>query len=245
MIPKMIHYCWFGKGEIPERLQKCMQSWKNIHPDFRIVRWDESNFDINSLNWTHQAYDQKMYAFVSDYVRLKALYEYGGVYLDTDVMLVKRLDRFMDFKAFSGFEKVDGLTSGVIAAEKGFPLIREYMDFYENNEFILENGTMNNEANVVLITAICKKYGLVANNTYQVIQDMHIFPKTYFCPLDVWHNKDITENTCAIHFFDGSWLDEETKKRIKKESGIAYKSLYKVLGVASKIRHMVKVKHKI
>ncbi len=222
MIPKIIHYCWFGNHPIPKHLKKCIDSWSKFLVDYEFIKWDESNFDINSTKWTKQAYSKKKYAFVSDYVRLKVLYEYGGIYLDTDVMVLKSFDSFLGYQAFTGFESKNKLTSAIIGAEKRFPIIKTFLDTYTNKPFI-NNGKNNDIANVVMMTDICVSYGFIPNNTYQVIQGMHIFPQTYFCPLDFYHNKNFTENTHAIHYFDASWLDRDIKVKIKRERSILIK----------------------
>lgn len=240
MIPKIIHYCWFGGREMPDNLKKCLESWEKFMPNYQWMRWDETNFDVNILLWTKQAYSSRKYAFVSDYVRLKALYEYGGIYLDTDVMLLKSLDELRVYEAFTGFEGQTKLTSAVIGAEKEFPIIKEFMQYYQCRSFFYDDGTENKEANVVMMTEICKKYGLITNNTEQTIQGMHIFPKTYFCPLDFYMNKDFSDNTYAIHYFDASWLDEETKKQINKERSNTYKIKMAVLSLASRVYHQIK-----
>lgn len=228
MIPKIIHYCWFGKNPMPNKLQKCLKSWKKELPEYIIMRWDESNFDVNSSLWTQQAYSAKKFAFVSDFVRLKVLYEYGGIYLDTDVMVIKPLDEFLIYPAFTGFESHDKLTSAVIGAEKGFHLIKKFLDSYEGRSFYDINGEINKTANVIMMTAVCQEYGLIPDNTYQVVADMYVFPKTYFCPLDFWRNKDFSEKTYTIHYFDASWLDDDTKERIIYERTIIYKMWSKV-----------------
>lgn len=240
MIPKIIHYCWFGGKEMPENLKKCLASWNRFMPDYQIMRWDETNFDVYSLLWTQQAYSRGKYAFVSDYVRLKVLYEYGGIYLDTDVMLLKSLDELTLYRAFTGFEGPTKLTSAVIGAEKGFFLLEEFMHYYQDRSFLKEDGTTNKEANVVMMTDICKKYGLIADNTEQEICGMHIFPKTYFCPLDFYMNKDFSDNTYSIHYFNASWLDEETKRRIDIERSVGYKVRMSILSLASEVYHKIK-----
>jgi len=235
MIPKIIHYCWFGRNPIPEKLQICMKSWKELMPDYQIVRWDEDTFDVNSTTWTRQAYEAKKYAFVSDYVRMKALYEQGGIYFDTDVKVIKPMDEFLQYQAFTGFESKEKLLSAVIGAEKGFPLIKEFLDSYKGLTFLDEQGNGNKIPNVVMMTDICCKYGMMPNNTYQVIQGMHIFPQTYFSPLDFFRNKDFTENTHTIHYFDASWLDEETKQRIEKERTFFYKLWCRIKSLIIKV----------
>lgn len=237
MIPKIIHYCWFGRSDIPNSLKKCIQTWKQFMPEYQIIRWDETNFDINSITWTKQAYEEKKYAFVSDYVRLKVLYKYGGIYLDTDVKLIMSLEKFAKYKAFTGFESRDKLTSAVIGAEPGFELIKEFILYYKERQFILPDGSTNKEANVVMLTEVCKKYGLKLDNSEQEILGMHIFPRTYFCPLDFYMNKSFTDKTHAIHFFKASWLDEDTKKHINLERGAVYKLKSKLLIILSGVYH--------
>ena len=175
-----------------------------------------------------QSEDEKKYAFVSDYVRLVALYQYGGIYLDTDVMLKKSFDPFLSFQAFTGFENENKLTSAIIGAEKGFSVIGEYLNYYKNRCFVSEDGTINNEANVVMMTDICIKHGLVLNDSRQEVEGMQIFPRAYFCPLDFYHNDWSTEETVCVHFFDASWLDGSTKKMIMKERTKMYK-LYTIV----------------
>lgn len=235
MIPKIVHYCWFGEKEIPKRLKKCIESWSLYLPDYKIILWNETNFDIKSNYWTREAYERGKYAFVSDYVRLKVLYDYGGIYLDTDVMVKRNLDSFLKYRAFTGFESENKLTSAVIGSEKGFSLIKEYLETYSNRHFVNTDGSINDGANVNMMTDICKKYGFKANNSYQVIKEMHIFPRDFFCPIDFWRNDKITKNTFTIHYFEASWLDLETKKRIKRERSHFYKIFNKYISKLSKI----------
>ena len=195
-------------------------------PDYEIMRWDEDNFDINSIPWTKQAYEAKKYAFVSDYVRMKALYEYGGIYFDTDVMALKSFDKFLDLKAFTGFEGDVRLTSAIIGAEKNFPLIKEFLQQYDGAEFRWISGK-DNEPNVLVMARVCDKYGLRHDNSFQIIKDMHIFPKTYFCPLDFYHNEDFSEDTHTIHYFDASWLDEAERASVNKERSRLHKMINK------------------
>lgn len=224
MIPKIIHYCWFGESDIPPRLKKCMRSWKDLMPDFTIMRWDENTFDVNSTQWTKEAYAAKKYAFVSDYVRLVALEEYGGIYLDTDVMVKKPFDNLLCYHAFTGFENECYLTSAVIGCEAHFPLLREFLDSYNQKSFFDSDGNPNKEANVVMITNICLKYGLTLNDMIQNVNGLQVFPRTFFCPLDFYHNDNQTEQTMAIHYFDASWLDDETKKMVNKERTMFHKT---------------------
>ena len=138
-IPKIIHYCWFGKNEYPPIMKKCLKSWKKNCPDYQFVLWNEDTFDINSSEWTRRAYETKKYAFVADYVRLKAIKEYGGIYLDIDQELIKPLDKFLTHRAFLGFMREDSVSMGIIGAELNHPTICDLFKHYDNREFIV-NG---------------------------------------------------------------------------------------------------------
>lgn len=235
---KTIHYCWFGQKPLPEKLQQCLASWSELMPGWEIKRWDETTFDVYSTMWTQGAYDAEKYAFVSDYVRLLALYEEGGLYLDTDVKLIKNMEHlFADYDAFTCFENHQYVTSAVIAAPKHHPLIKKFLEFYQNQKFSSQIVS-ENEANVKMMTSVLCQYGLILNDSEQNIltrdvngamHRFHIFPQTYFCPLDFWHNKNFSENTHAIHLFEASWLDRDTHVRIMKERSNAYKIKIKLL----------------
>ena len=249
MIPKIIHYCWFGCNPIPMNLQSYMDSWKALMPDWEWKRWDEDSFDIRSISWTSEAYDAKKYAFVSDYVRLYALYEYGGLYFDTYVKLKKNLEPLCQrYDAFMGYENNEELTSAVIAMPAHHPLIEKFLVHYKDKHFSQEIVS-GNVANVRMMTEICKEQGLLCNDKEQDLKlfagtadecQVHIYPKTYFCPLDFYHNENFTNNTYAIHYFDASWLDKKTKDRILQERSVWYKATIAVKSVLSKILTLIK-----
>lgn len=217
-IPKTIHYCWFGRGEKPKLAKKCIKSWKKFLPDYEIIEWNEDNFDINSNLYVKQAYESKKYAFVSDYVRLYALYNYGGIYMDTDVEVLQSLDKFLKYEAFIGFESEELCGTGIIGSKKENKMIREFLEPYKSLRFINDDGSFNQTTNVYMMTDIFMKYGVNLNNTQQNINDMEIFPKTYFCPLNYGDAQtDFSKDTYTIHHFAGSWLPEEIQKSIKKK----------------------------
>ena len=228
MIPKIIHYCWFGRGEMPRLMKKCLKSWKKFCPDWQIVCWDEDSFDVNSTLWTKQAYEAGKFAFVSDYVRLKALYEMGGVYLDTDVELVQPIDRFLAHTAFSGFESVDMVQTGIIGAEKENPVIQSWLDHYNGRAYMVD-GKPVMVPNVSHITENLKARGLVMDDTLQVVDGMAIYPQTWFCPLSaVSIQRKITENTHVMHYFTSTWRTDKAKKdfaRVKRHQRWWYRSL--------------------
>lgn len=216
MIPKRIHYCWFGRGAKGEKEEKCIESWKKYCPDYEFVEWNEDNFDINYNSFVKEAYDNKKYAFVSDVVRLFALYNYGGIYMDTDVELVKSPDEFLSHKAFSGFESNNWIPTGLMAGEKGFPLFKEFLDYYDDRNFLLEDGSLDTTTNCIIITDICKKHGLVLNGQYQNVDGFALYPSDYFCPFENETGKlNKTNNTIAIHWFAKSWINDSSKKTLK------------------------------
>lgn len=219
MIPKIIHYCWFGRGEMPKLMKKCIKSWKKFCPDWEIVEWNEDNFDVNSILWTKQAYEARKYAFVSDYVRLKALYEIGGVYLDTDVELVQPIDKFLKHEAFSGFECADAVQTGVIGSIGGHPVIASWLEWYTDRPYLID-GKPEMMPNVSFITEDLKSKGLRMDDSRQEINGMIIYPQTWFCPLSaVSIEKRITADTHVLHYFTSTWRTEKAKKdfaRVKR-----------------------------
>lgn len=219
MIPKIIHYCWFGGNPLPKLAKKCIKSWKKYCPDYKIIRWDESNFDVSAAPlYVRQAYEAKKWAFVTDYVRLYAMTTYGGIYMDTDVEVVKPLDGFLHHQAFSGFESEKDIPTGIMASEKDFPLFVEFLKYYDTASFYNEDGRLNMTTNVVIMTDICLQRGLVQNGQYQEIDDFALYPKDVFCPLTITSGElNATANTFTIHWFNGSWLPKEMKEAKKKK----------------------------
>lgn len=218
MIPKIIHYCWYGNKELPELATHCIESWKRFCPEYKIMRWDETNTNLNENDYIKEAYENKKWAFITDYVRLKALYEVGGVYMDTDVELVDTLDLFLKHEAFSGFENDIQIPTGIMAAQKGHPFFKQLIAYYEGRHFIRENGTVDTTTNVQIITDMALQKGFRPNNTFQTVCGMTFYPRDYFCPKD--HATGLinrTENTVCIHHFDGSWHSKDEKIMIERE----------------------------
>lgn len=218
MIPKIIHCCWFGRNPKPELALHCINSWKKFCPDYEIVEWNEDNFDIQTAPlYVQQAYEEKKWAFVTDYVRLYVLYNQGGIYMDTDVEVLKPLDRFLKHKGFSGFENSTAIPTGIMASVKEHPLIGLWMKEYDSKSFYNEDGTLNTTTNVTYISDYMKQSGMLLNNTLQTVNDFTFYPNDYFCPKNYMTRKvEFTNNTYTIHHFDGSWHTKQEKKKMNE-----------------------------
>ena len=223
MIPKIIHYCWFGRNPLPKSALKCIDSWKKFFPDYEIKEWNEDNFDVNVIPYTKEAYEAKKYAFVSDYARFWILYHHGGIYFDTDVKVIKPFDEIISRGAFMGREAgaylknicsnyqgkglavAPGLGLGV---NPGHPLYKEFLNLYDKLAFKNNDGSLNVKTIVSYTSEILVKHGLGDdNNEPQNIDGIWIYPADVFCPMD--HTQgcklNITSNTVSIHLYDASW----------------------------------------
>lgn len=212
MIPKIIHYCWFGRNPLPEDAAEYINSWKKYCSDYEIKEWNEDNFDLNACDYVKEAYAAKKWAFVTDYVRLYAMVSEGGIYMDTDVELIRPIDKFLNHKAFSGFEDETNIPTGLMACEKGFPLFDEMLHYYDDKHFVKDDGTYDMTTNVETITKICGRHGFVPNGKYQEIDGFALYPHDVFCPKSHTSEKiSLTESTVAIHHFSGSWQSKSIK----------------------------------
>ena len=218
-IPKILHYCWFGGKPKPPLAEKCIRSWRKFCPDFEIREWNESNFDLEQVPaYVRQAYEAGRWAFVTDYVRLRALTEVGGVYLDTDVEIVRPLDPFLKHEAFAGFEHLERVQTGVLACRKGFPLFQEFLAYYDTAVFRRPDGSVDTTTNVEILTGICRKKGLVFNDAFQVVDGLAVYPREVFCPVDYDTMKlKKTRKTVTIHWFSGSWQTQEDLRILEEE----------------------------
>lgn len=212
-IPKRIHYCWFGGKEKPEIVTKCIASWKKHLSDYEFVEWNEENFDIYSNCYVKEAYQMKKYAFVSDYVRVHALYHHGGIYLDTDVEVFKSFNDLLHNNSFWGFEQENFIATSTIGAAKGNRLIKLFLDHYRSKKFLKKDGTINDLTNVSMVTAIFEQIGLQRTGNYQKLEEIGtIYPQTYFSPYDYINCRSFkTEETYAMHHFHKSWLPPKTR----------------------------------
>ena len=212
MIPKIIHYCWFGRNELPPLAKKCIASWKKFFPDFEIKEWNEDNFDVKEIPYTAQAYRQKKYAFVSDYARFKILHEYGGIYFDTDVEVIKSIDDILAKGTFFGLEQditenfacAPGLG---FACNPGLGLLREMLEFYRNLEFEQSDCSLNQKTVVEYFSEMLLAKGLQPTAGIMEFEGVRIYPPDYFCPKPSEFGKiQITENTRTIHHYAASWV---------------------------------------
>lgn len=234
MIPKIIHYCWISENvddELPKDVQNCIESWKKYLPDYKIKKWNQYNFDISDSIYAMQALDCKKYAFVSDYIRLAVLYRYGGIYLDTDMKVLKSFNELLNNKAFIGFESKYSIAAGIIGAEKKHKYIKFLLDLYENKEklFIKNDGTLDMTPNPVIITNLLLKKGIKLKNILQKNDEITVYPTEYFYAYDgVTKEMNITDNTFAIHLYAASWAKEEDILWYNIY-GIYYKKMKKVI----------------
>lgn len=224
-IPRLIHYCWFGGNPMPALTKRCIRSWKKNLPGYVIMLWDENNFDLDAHVYTSEAFKSEKWAFVSDYVRLYLLYNFGGIYLDADVEIIKPIDRFLIHSAFSSFESATQVPTGLMGSSRYNNWIKTLLDYYEDHHFLDSFGSPVVIPNTVVISEIShSRYNLILNNTYQVLEeDVHLYPSDYFCPMN-WEKQriEVTSETYAIHHFAGSWVDgrNNTKSiKIRKKIG--------------------------
>ena len=218
-IPKIIHYCWFGRKEKPTKVKDCINSWHKYLGDYEFIEWNEDNFDINCNDYVKQAYQEKKYAYVSDYARINALYNLGGIYMDTDVIVYKSFNNLLDNKCILGFEEENFIATSFMACIPKHDLIKEFIDNYNGIYFYNEDQSLNVITNVKRLTQILENRGLIRNNKFQCINDINIYPQEYFSPYDyVNYIRKNTENTYCEHLFLVSWLpwNIKIKKVLKK-----------------------------
>jgi len=225
MIPKIIHYCWFGRNQIPTEYQHYINSWKKFLPDYEIREWNEDNYDVNCIPFSKEAYEAKKYAYVSDYARLKILYENGGIYFDTDVEMIRPIYDILEKGAWMAFEKNINAPHAAInvnpglgfACEAGNPIIHQIMDYYEHNHYILPDGTLQQIPIVPITTNVLKKHGLKISDSPLQLNNMTIYPWEYFCPIEYLSNKcEINNNTRTIHHYTATWMSWSDKLKMKK-----------------------------
>ncbi len=218
LIPKVIHYCWFSGKEMPERYQRCVESFRKYCPDYEIKRWDENNYDVGKNPYMKAAYEHQKWGFVPDYARLDILYHHGGIYIDTDVELVKSLDALLYQQAFCGVEKWGNVNMGSCSgAVAGHPMIKKMLEAREGIPFVREDGSLNQETCGVYETGPFIAEGMNVDNCVQTVCGMTVYSSDYFSPYDYMSGElHMTDNTFSIHHFNGGWLDEKAREQREK-----------------------------
>lgn len=252
MIPKVIHYIWFGGNPLSPLAEKCLASWRRYMPNYEIKRWDEANFDVYACDYTSEAYEHGKWAFVSDYARFQILYQEGGVYLDTDVELIKPLDDIIEQGPYMGFETdpapgVDGTPApglglaanpGLgLAASPGLGLYKTIIDSYKGDHFVKPNGVLDQTTVVVRTTDILRGLGMQEVFGIQQVAGVSLYPKEYFCPQDFLTKETIiTENTHSIHHYDASWAGPATRFKHKVMRVVGMKGVAAFKGLKSRLK---------
>jgi len=217
MIPRIIHYCWFGGKPLPKKAEKYMESWKKYMPDYEIKRWDETNFDVNIIPYTEEAYNAGKYAFVSDYARFWIIYKYGGIYFDTDVEVIAPMEGILDNGPFLGAESQNtdkitvnpGLGFGAVA---GLDAIKDLLIQYEELHFINTDGSISYKNIVDITSEYLLNHGMINTDNRQNCAGFTIYPVDYFCPISFETRQlKITPNTRTIHHFAESWVPRSTR----------------------------------
>ena len=213
VIPKKIHYCWFGGKPLPSQFQKNIETWKKYCPDYEIICWNENNYDIKKCNYMHEAYQAKKWGFVPDYARLDIIYQHGGIYLDTDVEMLRSWDELLSYELFCGFESRAYVAFGLgFGGCAGNHIIKEMMQQYEHMHFMNSDGTLNQVASPIYQTEILLNHGLKCNNEFQVIENCAVFPTEFFAPIDGYGGGSPTVHSFSIHQYAATWFDETMKK---------------------------------
>ena len=215
IIPKVIHYCWFGKNPIPEHYRNWMESWRKYCPDYEIIEWNETNYDISKNRYMKEAYDAGKMGFVPDYARLDIIHEYGGIYLDTDVELIANLDELLFEDGYASFETKNYVNLGTgFGAKRNHPVIEQMLEDYEGRSFYNEDGTLNLVASPNYQTQVLSDNGLVKNGEYQIVNNFTIFPEKMLSGMNIYTRRVRPKDyTVSVHHYDGSWLQNEIRER--------------------------------
>ena len=223
MIPKIIHLCWMSGDPFPSDIQKCIDSWKRILPDYEIWLWDTKRFDLSTSVWVTEAYDKKKYAFCADYIRMYALFNYGGVYLDSDVEVLRSFNDLLTLPYFIGYESKQYFEAAVIGAEKGNPFIGDVLAYYKDRHFVKENGSLDIQImpEVMMNVTNSKWKRVLINEISDFINDptiINVFPYDWFSPIDSTGKRyvlRVSKNTYCIHHFASAWVDWRVKLLVK------------------------------
>lgn len=219
MIPKIIHYCWFGRNPKPEIVKKCIMSWRKLCPEYKLREWNEDNFDVTSCSYVKEAYENGKWAFVSDYVRLWVIYKEGGIYLDTDIELLKPLDKLLNYKAFFGYEDNYHLNTGIgFGAVKGNEMIYKILEDYNRCHFVKEDGTLDLTPCPERNSKVFEKNNFQLTGKTEIQNNIAFLSTEWLCPINYQTGEvNITSNTLSIHHYSGTWMSKEELKIIEIE----------------------------
>ncbi len=239
-IPKVIHYCWFGKEKLPKTAVECINSWRKFCPDYKIIQWDESNYDINKNKYMAQAYEAKKWAFVSDFARLDIIHENGGLYFDVDVELIRPIDELLEYSAFFARETYGKVNSGLgFGAEKGNHAVENLLGEYAGISFLNEEGNCDLTPCPVRNTNALNAIGFNSDiNDVQLLCDgsVAVFPEEYFCPMHVITRKlTLTDKTYSIHHFDASWQKKSNRLKNKLRTKLGPEISLKLINIKRKL----------
>lgn len=239
MIPKVVHYCWFGGNQLPDDAKKCIESWRKFFPEYEIKEWNERNFDVNCCDYVKEAYAAKKWAFVSDYARFWILYHEGGLYFDTDVEVIKDMSDIIAQGAFMGCETDDKCNPGLgLGANPGLGIYKEILDYYAKIHFLIEGNTT--ETVVTHTSKILKSHGWVGNGEIEQIEGVTIYPPEYFCPMDYKTGKlDITPNTRSIHWYTASWQSSYSKAKTKLQQLLGPSLTSEIIDLKKKFKSFI------
>lgn len=247
MIPKTIHYCWFGGNPLPKDVEKCIASWKKFFPDYEIKEWNEKNFDVNCCDYVREAYNAKKWAFVSDYARFWILYHEGGVYFDTDVEVIKNMTSIIEKGSFMGCELLNKseddepiklwVNPGLgLGADRGLSIYKEMLELYESIHFINEGGGCLTVVDYT--TKVLKKHKWIGKGEIEKIEDIIIYPDEYFCPLNYRTGElNITDNTYSIHWYTASWQSRYSRFKSKVQKILGSRITNKVIQVKKRFKN--------
>lgn len=226
MIPHVIHYCWFGRGPKPELAIKCIDSWKKMFPGYKIIEWNEDNFNVNMIPYTAEAYRLKKYAFVSDYARFWILYNYGGLYFDTDVEVINNFDDIVSKGAFMGCELwennnkelIPSIAAGLgLGAEKGNSFYKKILDIYKTKHFATPKGAISDTVVTIITKLIKQEKPDIDLNKITTFENITIYPFDYFCPIVANTGKTFfTERTHSIHHYMATWKNKKPYSKYQK-----------------------------
>lgn len=246
MIPKVIHYCWLSNDPLPKKIQFCIDSWAKKIPDYEVVLWDFNRFPKDRSTWVSEAFDAKKYAFAADYIRFYALYNYGGIYLDSDVEVLKNFDEFLNLPYMLGCENLSGnIEAAVIGAEKGFVPFKKMLDYYEGRHFVNTDGSFNS-------TPVPRLMDKILGDEYKFVKidnpaefrnnpdELCILPNDYFSPVHLLTMKlEKTPRTVAIHHFAGSWESNSYKFRKKMQKLLGHRVSLAIIKAKSILKSLI------